>query len=253
MPPARAENHEGLARHRRPCFSSCAQPMSLCYLAASRKSRVTCSFFATPAHLGLAPGVLCLPRTIAPPASTHRSISSSRPPQPHQLRKGGAFTNSLATDPTPLATRLPWRRQTATPLSKRGTNGTRPEKSTVCPDGSQGRAGLVLHVPGRDAEVWSDLLDTMRRVGADPSRHRFIKPSAGTGIFCDLLPPDRRDRHRHRFDQRSCASGLSLVESAGTDRLTVVGNPPSGYRAWLALAFLNHAATFASHIGMIRQ
>ncbi|MDE0090767.1 MAG: hypothetical protein OXP12_05380 [Thaumarchaeota archaeon] len=30
-----------------------------------------------------------------------------------------------------------------------------------------------------------------------------------------------------------------------------VGNPPFGYRAWQALAFVNHAATFSDYIGMI--
>ena len=31
----------------------------------------------------------------------------------------------------------------------------------------------------------------------------------------------------------------------------MIGNPPFGYRAWLALTFLSHAATFADYIGMI--
>lgn len=30
-----------------------------------------------------------------------------------------------------------------------------------------------------------------------------------------------------------------------------VGNPPFGYRAWLALAFLNHAAKFSNYVGFI--
>ena len=30
-----------------------------------------------------------------------------------------------------------------------------------------------------------------------------------------------------------------------------MGNPPFGYRAWLSLAFLNHAASFADYIGFI--
>ena len=34
-------------------------------------------------------------------------------------------------------------------------------------------------------------------------------------------------------------------------RHLVVGNPPFGYRAWLALAFVNHAAKFADYVGMI--
>jgi len=34
-------------------------------------------------------------------------------------------------------------------------------------------------------------------------------------------------------------------------RYAVIGNPPFGYRAWLALAFLNHSARYADYIGMI--
>ena len=31
----------------------------------------------------------------------------------------------------------------------------------------------------------------------------------------------------------------------------VIGNAPCGYRAWLALAFINHAAAFADWVGTI--
>ena len=35
------------------------------------------------------------------------------------------------------------------------------------------------------------------------------------------------------------------------NQYAVIGNPPFGYRAWLALAFLNQSATFADYIGFI--
>ena len=35
------------------------------------------------------------------------------------------------------------------------------------------------------------------------------------------------------------------------DQYAVLGNPPFGYRAWLALAFINHSAIFADYIGFI--
>lgn len=94
----------------------------------------------------------------------------------------------------------------------------------------------------------------LRGAGQALTDVHFIEPSAGAGAFFDLMPPTRR-------------TGLDVLpirrDLTRTDFLTwqpspsiggakvVVGNPPFGYRAWLALAFVNHAATFADHLGMI--
>ena len=95
------------------------------------------------------------------------------------------------------------------------------------------------------------LLSWMAKDGADTSLYRFVEPAAGTGAFYDLLPSDRRTG----LDLMPMRPGLeakdflSWAPSAG--RYAVVGNPPFGYRAWLALAFMNHAATFADYVGLI--
>ena len=44
---------------------------------------------------------------------------------------------------------------------------------------------------------------------------------------------------------------LTWHPNAHGRRFAVIGNPPFGYRAWLALAFVNHSAGFADYIGMI--
>ena len=96
------------------------------------------------------------------------------------------------------------------------------------------------------------LYDAMRLDHADPSRYEFVDPGAGMGAFYDLLPEGRR-------------AGIDILptraEFIGQDFLTwqaepntryaVVGNPPFGYRAWLSLVFMNHAAEFADYIGCI--
>ena len=96
------------------------------------------------------------------------------------------------------------------------------------------------------------LLHWMERDGASASGYNFVEPAAGTGAFYDLLPADRR-------------TGIDIVpvreEYEHTDflswwpkddrQLAAIGNPPFGYRAWLALAFMNHAAKFADYVGMI--
>lgn len=93
----------------------------------------------------------------------------------------------------------------------------------------------------------------MEHDGAHESNYKFIEPSAGSCVFLDLLPEDRRigidimplrsDVLEHDFlawkIQPNCLS------------YATIGNPPFGYRAWLALAFMNHAATFSDYVGMI--
>lgn len=80
----------------------------------------------------------------------------------------------------------------------------------------------------------------------------IIEPSAGNGAFFDQLPNENRigiDLQPSRSD---------FVESDFLDwrpptgkRILVLGNPPYGQRASLAVKFLQHAATFAEVIAFI--
>lgn len=81
----------------------------------------------------------------------------------------------------------------------------------------------------------------------------FIEPSAGIGSFYDLLPKDRRigidvDRFRREYIQ---SDFLTWYPVKNGHRYIAVGNPPFGYRGWLALSFLNHAAEFCDYVGFI--
>lgn len=96
-----------------------------------------------------------------------------------------------------------------------------------------------------------DLLAVMAEDAAPVDAYTYIDPSAGRGVFLDLLPEGRRigvDVAPTRPDIL-CDDFLSWAPTG--ERLAVVGNPPFGYRAWLALAFMNHAATFADYVGLI--
>ncbi len=97
------------------------------------------------------------------------------------------------------------------------------------------------------------LLEIMRDDHADTAVYKYVEPAAGDGVFYDLLPDGRRVGieivpGRPEFET---ADFLSWVPRLNGHRYAVVGNPPFGYRAWLALAFVNHAATFADYIGLI--
>ncbi len=107
--------------------------------------------------------------------------------------------------------------------------------------------------PSVARKCYEALLQTMAEDHANPNRYKFVDPSAGEGAFYDLLPSDRRFGieivpGRPDFE---CEDFLEWQPRMNGYRYAVIGNPPFGYRAWLALAFVNHAATFADYIGMI--
>jgi hypothetical protein len=99
----------------------------------------------------------------------------------------------------------------------------------------------------------NSLLKIMKDHGEDPSTFNFVEPSAGAGVFFDLLPKARRigidiAPMRKDFIQQDF---LDWEPSPSKRNTVVVGNPPFGYRAWLALAFVNRAAKFSDYVGMI--
>lgn len=106
-------------------------------------------------------------------------------------------------------------------------------------------------------EIAKECLESLYRYmttdGADTSRYKFIEPSAGLGAFYDLLPNKRRIgidivQFRPDFIQTDF---LTWFPKKNGSYYACVGNPPFGYRAWLALAFLNHAAQFSDYVGFI--
>ncbi len=102
-------------------------------------------------------------------------------------------------------------------------------------------------------DCFDSLLQWMAQDGARESGYRFIEPAAGMGAFYDLLPPDRRTGidivpFREDYEQQDFLGWKPPFDGL---RNAVIGNPPFGYRAWLALAFVNHAATFADYVGLV--
>lgn len=100
---------------------------------------------------------------------------------------------------------------------------------------------------------WESLCKFMQSDGVNMSNYKFVEPGAGLGSFYDLLPKNRRVgidvvRFRPEFVQEDF---LTWSPKKNGYSYVCVGNPPFGYRAWLALAFLNHAARFSDYVGFI--
>lgn len=81
----------------------------------------------------------------------------------------------------------------------------------------------------------------------------LVEPSAGDGVFLDLMPEDRRigiDLHP-RHPEIVQQDFLLWRPDFADGRVLVLGNPPFGQRAAIAVRFLEHAATFADVIALI--
>jgi len=107
--------------------------------------------------------------------------------------------------------------------------------------------------PAVAKRCYASLVEFMRLDGADPESTTFVEPSAGTGAFLELLPKGRTIALdiMPQTPETIEADFLSWEASPSDLPVAVVGNPPFGYRAWLALQFLNHAAKFAEYVGFI--
>ena len=77
----------------------------------------------------------------------------------------------------------------------------------------------------------------------------FIEPSAGSGEFFKLLPPSNRiglDLYP-MHEEIIQTDFLDWTPPTTNKKIIFIGNPPFGYRAWLALTFMNHVAKYADY------
>jgi len=100
---------------------------------------------------------------------------------------------------------------------------------------------------------WKSLCEYIKADGAKLNNYKFVEPSAGLGAFYNLLPPNRRIGIDVMGFQPQYIQTDFLAWSPKSNGYSYacIGNPPFGYRAWLALAFLNHAAKFSDYVGFI--
>ena len=107
-------------------------------------------------------------------------------------------------------------------------------------------------------ECWGELRGLLRKgllregVGESPF---FIEPSAGDGVFYDLLPEGRRrgfdiaPRHPE-VRKRDFLEGKYRLPSAKKNTV-VVGNPPFGKRGKLAVRFFQQAFALADTVAFV--
>jgi predicted RNA methylase len=85
----------------------------------------------------------------------------------------------------------------------------------------------------------------------DPAHYLMVEPSAGTGSFYRLLPPGSL-----AYDVDPKCAGIQqadflTVHIKSSRPIVIVGNPPFGKNASMAVKFFNHAARQADVIALI--
>ncbi len=98
---------------------------------------------------------------------------------------------------------------------------------------------------------FTDLLPTLNKTVND---FYFVEPSAGTGAFYELLPPNNRlgidlVPKCNEVESRDFFSITNLPYAP--DETAIIGNPPFGKRGKLAMTFFNHAAYLADIVAFI--
>lgn len=103
------------------------------------------------------------------------------------------------------------------------------------------------------ADCYQDLMSFLAAEGVDARSFTFLEPSAGLGAFFEQMPSGRRIGVDLIPHSPSVVRGdfLSWTPEGIDMPIVAVGNPPFGYRGWLALEFLNHLAGFTEYVGFI--
>ena len=83
------------------------------------------------------------------------------------------------------------------------------------------------------------------------TRRTFLEPSAGTGAFLKLLPPGSL---AYDIDPKApdiIQADFLTIKLPLADNLIIIGNPPFGKNASMAVKFFNHAAVSADVIAFV--
>lgn len=102
-------------------------------------------------------------------------------------------------------------------------------------------------------KCYKSLLNKIKKTNGKVTNYKFIDPSVGLGAFYNMLPKNKRIGIDILPSKNEIikADFLSWQPKKNGHQYIFVGNPPFGYRAWLSLSFMNHAAKFAEYVGFI--
>lgn len=131
--------------------------------------------------------------------------------------------------------------------------------SDLIPDWVRGReVGLDQHnTPQEVADYcWESFQRLLKKDKKQLADYKIVEPSAGTGAFYNILPKKNRIgidiETFEKYKNEYIKSDFLTWEPPNTKKKYIaIGNPPFGYRGWLALSFVNRAAQYCEYVGYI--
>jgi len=102
-------------------------------------------------------------------------------------------------------------------------------------------------------KCYSILLNKLKDEKINIDDYTFIEPSAGDGVFYNLLPKNKRIGVElyDRSSEYIKSDYLLWKPKDLNEKHIVVGNPPFGVRGAYALAFINRSLLFSDYVGFI--
>lgn len=102
------------------------------------------------------------------------------------------------------------------------------------------------------SKILSVYTDILNGDGVDFDEYTYIEPSAGNGVFYDLLPKNKIGLDLiDRRDDLITADFLTWKPEDLSKKYLTIGNPPFGVRGATALAFVNRSLLFSDYVGFI--
>lgn len=101
---------------------------------------------------------------------------------------------------------------------------------------------------------WETFRKKIKEYGDDPNDYHYIEPSAGNGVFFNLLPSTKRigfdiePKHDEIIKQDFLSWEPTLEYNT---KYVVIGNPPFGLRGNLALRFIKSCQMYADYVCFI--
>ena len=95
--------------------------------------------------------------------------------------------------------------------------------------------------------------NTLSKENIDIEDYIFIEPSAGSGVFYNLMSSDKRIGVELYNENKEFikADYLTWKPEDLKNKYVVLGNPPFGVRGAYALAFINRSLLWADYVGFI--
>jgi hypothetical protein len=98
-------------------------------------------------------------------------------------------------------------------------------------------------------DVWKK---TILDLNLNEKSFSYIEPSAGTGAFLSVLPPNRTiAMDIELWDDKTFEQDFLQWKPKENNNYVVFGNPPFGLRGHLALSFINHSFEFSDFVCFI--